>query len=1156
MTPAVRFGTLDAYLDLMDRTTYRVRYPGIGAPPAGDGMLERVVTVPLMVSATTADGLYQARTALEDMLASAASTLQTRASAADRITLSVQAGTAGWTFIDVRRGTVDGWELLPDGIHAYCTLTLTCRPLMRGDAIQAQNLLADPCNPTATGWTKTNVTATASVAAAPDGSTTAGRVRETATTAEHGMAQSITKAATATVYTASAYVKADGRDRLRLRLMSGANGAGATFRLDTGVVSTAAALIGSGWADASAVIVADGGWWRVSVTATSDTTTTATLDLRIDNGSGVSYAGDTGKGLLVWGAQVEEGATPGLLLVPTMLPASVKNAWTETGYEYDEPSGSFNYTADPDNLVSRSDFTSSNMTRQASYSDPSGGTSAERFVDNSVASSVRYVSSQGDPTPSSLPRNYTGAIYVKNYAGRNTPTIVFRESGGDSVYFEVNMTDGTMGSVTTAGSKVTLVSREVQAVASSWYWVRITATIGSGAGDLEFRIYPNGTAAYAGTTTYGVIVWRPQIVTGDTIDDPQILTTVVVDPIEHAAVTVGAGRQSGAWVYGIPGDAPALYRAELDDNSATVAVNRVHIGAWSGPGVLLDEVEPFSIAAASDAAAMVSDGSGNIGTSYPTMGADLDWSAVGSVSLTDLTSRRGSADVIARVKDGSSYLSQPQSLEASVTGGIYARRISRIYRDASTGMGFGAPRVTPGSTLVMLVQWTALIGAGTPTMSGTGGLTWTKIGQVEEGFSRFAWWYAKDVTQPTSQIAVTWAGTAGFPAATLVEIIGAAADPFDKWAGASVSSRYHNTSYSATLGSATAQAHSLLLSAGLGLGIANNPLTVPSGYWRVVSSLSSGGVGALTVTSTGAYGVTWDRPPGIVDSGEGWIVAIAAFKAAAATGSSITVGQWQNCVTAVDAAGNESLPTGVVSVSVPASSSAVALTWTPPATGTPTKYRVYRQHVDTWAYVEVTAPATSYIWTSESVYTNATPPPVAPPVAAWRAAVSLPSGETLWRSQASASSNLASGLWEDISLGSLPLPPIASGEGVTPGEARLTVEAAHLTGAIVGVNGIWLVDSAEGQTVSHRIGMAADAPADWVVDTNRDGVTSAWLRDPTTGDEAGQLAIRGQQTLSPGNAQIVVRPEVAAGESDMVAGNLSIRRLLITPRWRYLRGID
>lgn len=1156
MTPAVRFGTLDAYLDLMDRTTYRVRYPGIGAPPAGDGMLERVVTVPLMVSATTADGLYQARTALEDMLASAASTLQTRASAADRITLSVQAGTAGWTFIDVRRGTVDGWELLPDGIHAYCTLTLTCRPLMRGDAIQAQNLLADPCNPTATGWTKTNVTATASVAAAPDGSTTAGRVRETATTAEHGMAQSITKAATATVYTASAYVKADGRDRLRLRLMSGANGAGATFRLDTGVVSTAAALIGSGWADASAVIVADGGWWRVSVTATSDTTTTATLDLRIDNGSGVSYAGDTGKGLLVWGAQVEEGATPGLLLVPTMLPASVKNAWTETGYEYDEPSGSFNYTADPDNLVSRSDFTSSNMTRQASYSDPSGGTSAERFVDNSVASSVRYVSSQGDPTPSSLPRNYTGAIYVKNYAGRNTPTIVFRESGGDSVYFEVNMTDGTMGSVTTAGSKVTLVSREVQAVASSWYWVRITATIGSGAGDLEFRIYPNGTAAYAGTTTYGVIVWRPQIVTGDTIDDPQILTTVVVDPIEHAAVTVGAGRQSGAWVYGIPGDAPALYRAELDDNSATVAVNRVHIGAWSGPGVLLDEVEPFSIAAASDAAAMVSDGSGNIGTSYPTMGADLDWSAVGSVSLTDLTSRRGSADVIARVKDGSSYLSQPQSLEASVTGGIYARRISRIYRDASTGMGFGAPRVTPGSTLVMLVQWTALIGAGTPTMSGTGGLTWTKIGQVEEGFSRFAWWYAKDVTQPTSQIAVTWAGTAGFPAATLVEIIGAAADPFDKWAGASVSSRYHNTSYSATLGSATAQAHSLLLSAGLGLGIANNPLTVPSGYWRVVSSLSSGGVGALTVTSTGAYGVTWDRPPGIVDSGEGWIVAIAAFKAAAATGSSITVGQWQNCVTAVDAAGNESLPTGVVSVSVPASSSAVALTWTPPATGTPTKYRVYRQHVDTWAYVEVTAPATSYIWTSESVYTNATPPPVAPPVAAWRAAVSLPSGETLWRSQASASSNLASGLWEDISLGALPLPPIASGEGVTPGEARLTVEAAHLTGAIVGVNGIWLVDSAEGQTVSHRIGMAADAPADWVVDTNRDGVTSAWLRDPTTGDEAGQLAIRGQQTLSPGNAQIVVRPEVAAGESDMVAGNLSIRRLLITPRWRYLRGID
>ncbi|HAX23916.1 MAG TPA: hypothetical protein DCX80_02625 [Chloroflexi bacterium] len=1140
----------------MDRTTYRVRYPGIGAPPAGDGMLERVVTVPLMVSATTADGLYQARTALEDMLASAASTLQTRASAADRITLSVQAGTAGWTFIDVRRGTVDGWELLPDGIHAYCTLTLTCRPLMRGDAIQAQNLLADPCNPTATGWTKTNVTATASVAAAPDGSTTAGRVRETATTAEHGMAQSITKAATATVYTASAYVKADGRDRLRLRLMSGANGAGATFRLDTGVVSTAAALIGSGWADASAVIVADGGWWRVSVTATSDTTTTATLDLRIDNGSGVSYAGDTGKGLLVWGAQVEEGATPGLLLVPTMLPASVKNAWTETGYEYDEVT-SYSYTKDAGNLLASESWTSTYLTIAGSKADPSGGTAASLATDNDTTSKVREGISSLTVTTSSLPRVYTIAMYVKAYAGRDTPTIwISSTSAGatSAAYVQLTLSTGVLGAPGVNGSAFSSVTAEVQAVESGWYWVRVSAMVASGTTTLRVGVAPNGFAAYTGNTSYGVYIWRPQIVAGSTIAKPQQITHYVVDPVEHAAESIAPSRQAGAYIYGVPGDADAIYRVELDDESADVAINRVSVGAWSGPSVLLGACPPFVKADASSEAATVSDGSGYIGTTYAAISSDLSWSAVGAVPLADLLGRRGMADVVARVKDKSSLVGQPTSLTGEVTGGVYARRIGRIYRDSSSGMGFGAPRVTTGATLVMLVQWSAFIGAGTPTMSGTGGLTWTKIGQVTEGFSEFAWWYAKNVTQPTSAIEVDWPGTAGFAAATLVELIGVAADPYDKWAGKSVSSRYHNTSYTVTLSSVTTQAHSLLLSAGLGLGIANNPLTIPSGSWRVVSSLSSGGVGYRTVTSTAAYGVSWDRPPGIVDGGEGWIVAIAAFKAAAASGSNITVGEWSCCVTAVDAAGNESLPTGVVSVSVPSTSSAVALTWTPPLLGTPAKYRVYRRHIDSWAYIEVTAPATSYVWTTESVYTSANPPTVSPPVAAWRVAVALPSGETLWRSQGSRSSERANDHWEDIPLGAMPLPPIAAGEGVTPDGAMLVVESAHLTGAMVGVDGVWLTDSASGAVVAHREGMSEEGAVDWALDTNRDGTMSAWLRDTTTGDEAGQPAVRGALTLSPGNAQIAIRPEIAGGVADVVDASVRIRRVLITPRWRYLRG--
>ncbi len=102
--------------------------------------------------------------------------------------------------------------------------------------------------------------------------------------------------------------------------------------------------------------------------------------------------------------------------------------------------------------------------------------------------------------------------------------------------------------------------------------------------------------------------------------------------------------------------------------------------------------------------------------------------------------------------------------------------------------------------------------------------------------------------------------------------------------------------------------------------------------------------------------------------------------------------------------------------------------------------------------------------------------------------------------------------------------------------------------------GVWLAGAETGQVAVERRGLAETAPLDWVIDTNRDERLAAWLED--AGTEAGQLVQRvpGALTVEPGNALILTRPQVAGGLSDLVTADLRVRRVRVTPRWRYLAG--
>ena len=147
-------------------------------------------------------------------------------------------------------------------------------------------------------WPKANATAGPDAGVAPDGTTTAEKILETATTGPHAF-YNFGISISAAAHTLSVYLKAAERTWAKIAIYDGTNDRGAWFNLSTGAVGTKETGV-----TAEPAVAVGNGWYRCSITRTtvSGTGGPGFYAATADNVS--SYAGTLNSGIYIWGADL------------------------------------------------------------------------------------------------------------------------------------------------------------------------------------------------------------------------------------------------------------------------------------------------------------------------------------------------------------------------------------------------------------------------------------------------------------------------------------------------------------------------------------------------------------------------------------------------------------------------------------------------------------------------------------------------------------------------------------------------------------------------------------------------------------------------------------------------------------------------------------
>ncbi len=170
------------------------------------------------------------------------------------------------------------------------------------------NAIASPEDLSSGSWGKTNTTVSADAVASPraDRSLAADALLETVTNGQHFASQVVSPISAGSIQALSIRLKPNGRTKVHFYVGNGSDVAGVTATL-TGSGTVVDKLGGSGSVTHKRIRALADGWYEIEVAGSPNgSSTSATMVLLFDNGSTDSYAGDTTKGVYVWGASWEK----------------------------------------------------------------------------------------------------------------------------------------------------------------------------------------------------------------------------------------------------------------------------------------------------------------------------------------------------------------------------------------------------------------------------------------------------------------------------------------------------------------------------------------------------------------------------------------------------------------------------------------------------------------------------------------------------------------------------------------------------------------------------------------------------------------------------------------------------------------------------------
>ena len=355
-------------------------------------------------------------------------------------------------------------------------------------------------------WNKTNATVSANVTTAPNGTTTADKIVENSTNANHYINQSVTN--TNGLLTYSIYAKASERTFLYVNAFATIPNnftyqPNAFFDLANGTIGTTSSC------NASIQSVGNG-WYRCVIQCTSvfpSSSATVTFYNYTATANGInSYQGDGTSGIFVWGAQLVEGVDQ----LP-YFPTTDRLNFPRLDYTYGScPSA----LLEPQrtNLVVNSGMTGGGATPTGYVSFITGSTTAVTSIKNNSVSAYRFSGTSQraffvQSIATTIGTTYSFSVYCESV----TTTLVVNEilSGGSIVAYYKN-------GVSIAGT--------TNIEAGNFYSIVLTASVIST--DIRFGI------GVGSNITANIVLSMPQFEQG------AYATTFILSPVSATATRI------------------------------------------------------------------------------------------------------------------------------------------------------------------------------------------------------------------------------------------------------------------------------------------------------------------------------------------------------------------------------------------------------------------------------------------------------------------------------------------------------------------------------------------------------------------------------------------------------------------------------------------